>query len=320
MRKRYPKIQAVFILLLFSLFKVAQAIPVLANSNYQIEQFVSGAGAVDGMAFNNSGELFFTDYSGGRVLKVTQPYSAGVNAFEVYSTGILYPTDLAFNSENRLFVSSSTSSNSSIIEVQSDGSLATFSTGYSYPTSIDSFGSDLFVSNSGSGTISKISSSGVSSTFLSSLNNPYGIDINQTGDLYFAEHSTGNIYSSTQAGDVTLLNTISSSFGATFVAYSPNGDLFISDSAIGSVFRLDSVSNELSLFASGFSAKSNPPFIGPTDLVFDNAGNLYVGDGSSIWKVSAVPVPPAIWLFLSGLVGLFGKKLLTNIGFQKGDV
>ncbi len=45
------------------------------------------------------------------------------------------------------------------------------------------------------------------------------------------------------------------------------------------------------------------------ELTFDNDGNLYTidnVDNLSIIKLSAVPIPAAIWLFGSGLIGLIG--------------
>lgn len=292
---------------LFGLPAAGQAAPVLTDSNYNISLFVTGAGAVDGMAFSNSGDLYFTDYQGWRILKVASPYTSGTNSYSVYATGVAYPTDLAFASDGRLLVTSSTSSSSNILQIAQGGTSSVFATGFSYPTSIASFGNNLFVANSGNGTISKVDLAGNVSGFLSGFstpNGPFGNSFDSVGNLYFTDHGTGQVYRSDQSGNVQLLGAVSP-FGATFTGFGLGGNLFVSDVQQGKVYKINSSGN-LSLFASGFVGKSSPPVIGPTDIVFDSAGSMYIGDGASIWKVSAVPLPAAVWLFGSGLVGLIG--------------
>jgi hypothetical protein len=33
---------------------------------------------------------------------------------------------------------------------------------------------------------------------------------------------------------------------------------------------------------------------------------MYISDADSIWRITAVPLPPALWLFSSALIGLIG--------------
>lgn len=305
---RFSRLHAWSLVILLHLLPSAgHAAPILTDSNYSISLFVTGAGAVDGMAFSNSGDLYFTDYQGWRILKVSSPFSSGTSTYSVYATGISYPTDVAFSSDGRLLVTSSTTSSSNVLQIAQDGSASVFATGFSYPTSIASYGNNLFVSNSGNGTISKVYLNGNVSGFLSgfsSPNGPYGNSFDPAGNLYFTDHGTGQIYRSDQSGNVQLLGAVSP-FGATFTGFGLGGNLFVSDVLQGKVYRLDGSGN-LSLFASGFVGKYSPPVIGPTDIAFDGAGNMYIGDGASIWKVSAVPIPAAFWLFGSGLIGMLG--------------
>ncbi len=272
----------------FAYSNYAYAAPTLTDStNYRIELLATDIGAVDGLTFNSSGDLYFTDYQNWRVLKITAPSQPGTHSYEVVvATGISYPVDLTFNQEGRLFVTSDTNN---VVEVLPNGSTPIYSTGYSYPSGITSYGNTLFVSNSGNGTISKIDSLGNSSLFISGLSSPYGpyhASIDVLGNLYFVDHGTGRLYSSDQSGNITYLNNSVSPFGGTFTAVGPNGDIFISDCNAGAVYKIDKSGNK-TLFASGFIGKSTPPVIGPTGIAFDSNGNMYIADGSNIWKITA---------------------------------
>lgn len=288
-------------LLALSIQGTAIALPIVAEPGYNIEQFVSGAGAVVGMAFNSAGDLYFAEYVEGRILKVTQPLQSGINLFSIVATGIPFPDDLTFNPSGRLFVVAGTSD---IIEVLSDGSLSSYASGFSSPTCIASYGNDLFVCNSGSGSIAKVDSGGGISLYVSGFstpNGPFGLSVDTSGALYFADHGTGQIYKSIQAGQADLIGSVSP-FGAVFTVADLVGDVFVSDVLTGEIYKFDGSGNK-TLFASGFTGKANPPVIGPTDMVFDGGGNLYIGDGPNIWKisrVSTIPNPSSLSLICIG--------------------
>lgn len=283
---------------LFLLPVSVHALPVVSNG-YSVELYAAGVGAVTGLTMDGNGTLYAADYAGGRVLEVT-----GQNTFNTYASGISYVTDLAITDNGRLFASSSSSSNSSVVEIYSDGSTSNYVSGFSYPTSIESLGNELFVSNSGNGTISRIDQFGASSTFLSGFstpNGPFGISLDESGNLYFVDHGTGGVYSSDMSGNTTLLGSVSS-FGGTFTGIGFNDDLLVSDVNIGSLLLLND-QGSFDVFASGFAAKTNQPAIGPNDFIFDGLDNLYVGDGDNIWKISSlsVPEPATFALMVLGL-------------------
>lgn len=250
--------------------------------DYEAELYATGLGAVTGLTMDSSGILYATDYQNGRVLKFSDD-----GTYVVYATGIPYVTDLAFTQDDRLFVTSSTSSISNVYQVNPDGSLSIFASGFSFPTSIESWGNDLYVCNSGDGTISKIDSAVNVSTFLSGFsapNGPYGISFDDLGNMYFTDHGTGGVYTSDLVGNVEFLGTITP-LGAEFTVPDDFGSVFVSSSQLASIYEIDTLGN-MTLFAADFSGKSNPPAIGPTDMVFDDYSNMFVGDGNSIWKLS----------------------------------
>jgi hypothetical protein len=279
----------------------ANADPIMDVSGYKISLFGSGGGAVDGLAFDPTGDLYATDYSGGRVLRVAAPFAAGVNSFQVVAGGIPFPTDLAFDASGRPFVTSSTGSSSNVVQVFPTGQTSVFATGLSFPTSIGVYGSNLYVTASGDGTIERIDSSGRVHAFLSGFggpNGPYGISFKPSGEFYFAVHQSGDVYEGDLNGATQLLANVGSSLGAIFTAVAPNGDLFVSDVATGTIL-VQTSGGGFSAFASGFLAKVNPPFIGPTDMAFDASGDMFVGDGGNIWEIqplAAVPEPSSLLL------------------------
>src|SRR5205085_11188155 len=72
--------------------------PVIDQPGYRIDLVITGVGASDGMTLSPSGDLFLTDYAGGRILKVADPSQAGPpKSPTVVASGIPFPTDVAFN-------------------------------------------------------------------------------------------------------------------------------------------------------------------------------------------------------------------------------
>ena len=263
------------------------AAPIVQLPGYQVDLLASGVGAVTGMTFDASGDLFLTDYAGGRVLRIQSPFTAGLNSLDVYATGIAFPTGLTFGFGGRLFVASSTGPNSQVLEVLSDGSTQVFASGISYPVDLASFEDHLYVDGSGSGTVVRVDATGIVSPFLSGFsapNGPFGISADGRGNFYFTDHGTGGVFRADMLGNTELLGT-ASPFGATFTGVSPSGDIFVSDGLLGEVLRVDAPGS-LSVFATGFTGKANPPVIGPSDIVFGADGAMYVGDGDSVWRIA----------------------------------
>lgn len=280
------------VLLVLVLSSGAYAQPVVNAPGYTIELLVSGIGAATGMALSPSGDLFVTDYAGGRVLRIEKPSSGKPRTAEVYATGIAKPDDLAFafgkgkktsgKNAYRLFVANGTSS---LVEVTPEGATTSFGAGFSFPVGVTAFGHDLYIGNSGDGTISRTDGNGVSSPYGPSFQGPngvFGVTFDDIGNLYCVVHGTGQVYQIAPDGSSQLLGAVTP-LGGVFVATPPSGDyVLVSDVIAASVYVMDDAG--VRVFASGFAGKSNPPFNGPNDLVLDGS-ILYVADGNNVWRI-----------------------------------
>lgn len=247
--------------------------------------FVQAIGAANGLSFDSNGDLYITDYKNGSLLKVSTPFQSGVNSHETILAGISNMVDIAFTNDDRLFIAGDTFN---VYEVFSDGSYSLVADGFSYLTSIESYGNYLYISNSGDGTITKMDKNGNKETFLSGLsspNGPYGISIDSDGNLYFIDHETGIIYKSDQEGNLTSLGNVSS-YGGTYTGVDSESNIYVSDVNIGTLYVIDT-NGQMAVFADGFSGKDNPPVNGPNDIAFDSSGNMYVADGLTVKKYCA---------------------------------
>ncbi|MEN8166027.1 MAG: hypothetical protein ABFR65_00945 [Pseudomonadota bacterium] len=304
-------IRIVFIPFLALFSAQASAIPVIHDSAYNIELLTTVSGsALHAMDFDSSGNLYISSYNNGNVFVINSPAS-GQQTATLFSSGFSYANGLTVTDDGRLFVSTGLGN---IYQIYSDGTSSLFSSGYSYSTEIDSYSNDLFISNSGDGTISKVDgSTGIGSVFLSGFstpNGPFGLSIGDDGMLYFSDHLTGSAFSSDQSGNVSLLGSFTP-FGVGYTGVNAAGDVFVSDILSREIYKIDSLGN-IDVFASGFTGKDNPPFNGPHDIVFDDLGYMYITDAETIWRVVTVSEPYTVTIDIKP-----SKKSTNIIDFNK---
>ena len=247
---------------------------------YQIDQYLTGVGATTGVTIAPDGALWVADYQGGRLLRSTSR-----NAFTVASSGIPYVEGVAFTASGRIFAASSTGPSSTIYEIV-NGVAQPFATGFSYPTSIAAKGDELFVSNSGNGTISKVSMAGVVQPVLAGVGNPFGVSFDAAGKLFFIDSAGGAVYSYDFAGSPVGVSSVTP-YGGTFTGQGFGGRLFFTDTGAGSLYWLPDGSSRV-VFGTGFAGKTSPPAIGPQGIAFDGQNALYVGDGNAVWRITTL--------------------------------
>jgi sugar lactone lactonase YvrE len=170
-----------------------------------------------------------------------------------------------------LFVSDYSGGN--IYEFASDGTESVFATGLTKPEGLTfDLNGNLFVASQSSGTITEISSGGTQSTFSSGFSNPSGMAMH--GSLYVASQTGNDITEITLFGSKsTFVTGLNDPNGIAFY----NNNLFEADTASGKVYEIATSGFHTKItFASGLSS--------PVGLAFNNAGDLFVSAGNSIYE------------------------------------
>lgn len=130
---------------------------------------------------------------------------------------------------------------------------------------------DLYVSDTGSGTVFRFTPAGVRTPFISALNAPTGLAFDKNGKCYIAESGSGRI--SRFPLDFGIGSVFFSGVGTPAgLAFDRAGDLFVADSFSNAIIRLTQAGVKTT-FAAGLN--------GPSGLAFDRDGNLFVANSNS---------------------------------------
>lgn len=134
--------------------------------------------------------------------------------------------------------------------------------------------SNVYISDSSSGTILELGSDGSESVFASGLNNPAGLAFDRSGNLFVADSGNGTIlrFNSNGSGSVFA----SGLNDPTGLAFDNSGNLYVANQGDGTIWQFGSDGNG-SVFVSGLGLN-----VDPTYLSFDGSGNLYVSGTHAI--------------------------------------
>jgi glucose/arabinose dehydrogenase len=165
--------------------------------------FASGLNAPNGLAFNSAGDLFVADHGSGNIYE----YIGSVRS--TFATGLTDLGELAFDPAGNLYASEK--SLNTIVEFAPNGTPSTFATGLNIPVGL-AFNSagDLFVANSanevsGAGSVTEITPGGQRNTIASGLTGPVSLAFDQPGDLFVADQTIGAVTEiNTQGVDSTF--------------------------------------------------------------------------------------------------------------------
>jgi sugar lactone lactonase YvrE len=150
---------------------------------------------------------------------------------------------------------------------------------------------NLYVSNIGNNTISKVTPGGAVSAFVNiGLNEPLGLAFDAAGNLYAANLGNSTISKVTPTGAVSTFATGTLISGPVGLAFDSAGNLYVSNVGNDTISKV-TPPGAVSTFASNGLINGSYPADG---LAFDSAGNLYVVNGNStISKVTPAGVVSA---------------------------
>ena len=275
-----------------------------------------------GIAVDPSGNLYVADYGNNAIKKITP---AGVVS-TFYSTGLINPQGVATDAAGNIYISDS--GNNRILKATSAGVAAVYagtgSVGFingaavSTATFNDPAGlvldaaGNVYVADYGNNAIRKITPAGVVSTLAgsgtagatnatatsASFRNPYGIAIDQSGNLFVADEGNNLIRKVTSAGVVTTFaGTVAGGDNdGTGTAASFSAPYGVTVDALGYVYVADtnnSLIRQISpagvvitfagdeIYASTNGVGTAAEFDYPTAITKDAQGDLFVMDNNS---------------------------------------
>jgi sugar lactone lactonase YvrE len=145
---------------------------------------------------------------------------------------------------------------------------------------------NLYVANANNNTIIKITPAGAQSTFASGLDGPYGMAFDRAGDLFVADHGSGNIYEFTNgvaANQGIFASGFTSPTEPVALAFDSAGDLFMSSDQSGNIYEF---TNGVAANRGIFATLSGTA--GIQGLAFDSAGDLFASQpgNNTITKIT----------------------------------
>jgi len=291
------------------------------------------------VALDAAGNLFFADSSSGEICKVSsagtlnivagRPRNVGESTFlgdgGVATKAVMnVPEGLGVDASGNLYVADSrngrvrkvtagiidTAAGNALSSALGDGGAAVSSPLASPAGVVADSSGNLFIADSSSARVRKVTPAGIISTVAGTgypgyggdggvataaqLSAPAGLALDSTGDLYIADSGNQRIRKVTPAG---IISTVAGGTGTrpdgsltlpVSIAVDTAGNLYVADRSKQSVFKV-APGGTLSKFAgtgtSGFSGDGGPAVSAalswPSGVALDAAGNLYIADSSN---------------------------------------
>jgi len=246
--------------------------------------------------------------SSGPIVVSTNGHSSNAHQIKVAVTiaeGLHPVTNPALDAEGNIYVSFSGSRGQKVkvalFKIDTNYNVKPFVADLMNATSIafDKAG-QMYVSSRYDGTVYRIAPNGTMSSYAEGMGVATGIAFDRVGNLYVGDRS-GTIFKIAPDRQIFVFATLEPSVSAYHLAFSPQGDLFVTGpttSSFDCVYRIDMQGNVTNFFR-GLGR--------PQGLAFDIAGNLYVAASLS-GKRGIVKITPdsraSIEVAGGGLVGL----------------
>ena len=169
--------------------------------------FATGLAGPRGLLFSRSGDLFVAEQSGGSIARITP--DGGVNLF---AKGLSTPHDLAFDVSGYLYVADTGANR--VARVSPEGSVTTYIPGLDVPVDLAFHpNGELFVCELYAGTVTAYKSAKMVKVVASGLDKPHGLAFDKTGVTFINEWSGNRILKMDRKGRLQPVATVEDPVG-----------------------------------------------------------------------------------------------------------
>jgi sugar lactone lactonase YvrE len=169
--------------------------------------FATGLSGPRGLLFSPSGDLFAAEQSGGTVARITP-----IGRVSRFAKGFSAPHDLAFDTAGYLYVADTGANR--VARVSPEGSVTTYISGLNAPVDLAFHpNGELFVCELYAGTVTAYKSGKKVKVVASGLDKPHGLAFDNTGVTYINEWSGNRILKMDQKGRLQPLAAVEDPVG-----------------------------------------------------------------------------------------------------------
>jgi sugar lactone lactonase YvrE len=271
-----------------------------------ITSYTAGLSGPASVVADPAGDLFVADSTAGKVFEFPTG-STSTTTPTVIGSGFTSPAALAFDANGDLFVADGSAND--VVEIPNIGTTGAFAAGtkqtiLSASTTFDGTALQspaalavgpngaLYISDAGNKRVvsyNPITGQGGVTLATSTINqgssspigleNPQGLAVDSSGNLYIADESQNLIFVVSSAGIVSIVTPASSVKNAKGVAVDASGSLSVSDNSSSNIVRIPNVSGTLTPSQAVTIETISPQ---ASSLWMDSMGDLYVASAGGI--------------------------------------